>query len=50
VRAEGGLGKINVEGLEREGGSYVNDTYGNSDITLDVEVQGGVGKINLEVV
>jgi hypothetical protein len=50
ARAEGGLGKINAEGLQREGDSYVNDAYGNSDVTLDVDVQGGVGAINLEVV
>ena len=48
--AEGGLGKINAEGLQREGDSYVNDAYGDSDITLEVDVQGGVGQINLEVV
>jgi hypothetical protein len=50
ARAEGGLGKINAEGLQREGDSYVNDAYGDSDVTLDVDVQGGVGQINLEVV
>jgi hypothetical protein len=50
VRAEGGLGKINAEGFRREGDSYVNDAYGDSDVTLDVDVQGGVGEINLEVV
>ena len=50
VRAEGGLGKINAEGLQREGDSYVNEAYGDSDVILDVDVQGGVGQINLEVV
>jgi hypothetical protein len=50
VRAEGGLGKINAEGFRREGQAYVNDAYGDSDVTLDVDVQGGVGQINLEVV
>jgi N-terminal domain of toast_rack, DUF2154 len=50
VRAEGGLGKINAEGLKREGNSYVNDAYADSEVTLDVDVQGGVGEINLEVV
>jgi hypothetical protein len=40
VRAEGGLGKINAGRLRREGDSYVNDAYGNSDVTLDVDVQG----------
>ena len=48
--AEGGLGKINAEGLKRVGNSYVNDAYGESDVTLRVDVQGGVGEINLEVV
>ena len=32
------------------GDSYVNSAYGDSDVSLDVEVQGGVGEINLEVV
>jgi hypothetical protein len=50
VRAEGGLGKINAEGFQREGEAYVNDAYGDSDVSLDVDVQGGVGSINLEVV
>jgi len=50
VNAEGGLGEINAEGLQREGEAYVNDAYGDSDVTLDVDVRGGVGQINLEVV
>jgi predicted membrane protein len=50
AKAEGGLGKINAKGLKREGDSYVNDAYGESDVTLNVDVQGGVGEINLEVV
>ena len=50
AKAEGGLGKINAEGLKKVGDSYVNDAYGESDVTLDVDVRGGVGQINLEVV
>jgi hypothetical protein len=50
ARAQGGLGNINAEGLQKEGDSYVNDAYGDSDVTLEVDVQGGVGEINLEVV
>ncbi len=50
ARAEGGLGKINAEGLRKEGNAYVNDAYGDSDVTLEVDVQGGVGEINLKVV
>jgi N-terminal domain of toast_rack, DUF2154 len=50
ARAEGGLGNINAKGLRKEGDSYVNEAYGSSDVTLEVDVQGGVGQINLEVV
>ncbi len=50
ARAEGGIGKINARGLQKEGDSYVNDAYGDSDVTLDLDIRGGVGEINLEVV
>jgi hypothetical protein len=50
ARTQGGLGNINAEGLHKQGDSYVNDAYGESEVTLEVDVQGGVGEINLEVV
>jgi hypothetical protein len=50
AKAEGGLGTINAEGLKKVGDSYVNDAYGESDVNLSVDVKGGVGEINLEVV
>jgi hypothetical protein len=50
AKAEGGLGKINAKGLKKVGDSYVNDAYGESDVNLSVDVKGGVGEINLEVV
>jgi hypothetical protein len=52
VRVDAGtrLGRINADGLRREGQAFVNDAYGASDVTLRVEVQGGAGQINLEVV
>jgi hypothetical protein len=50
AKAQGGLGKIDAKGLEKVGDSYVNDAYGESNVTINVDVQGGVGEINLEVV
>jgi hypothetical protein len=50
AKVQGGLGKINAEGLQQEGNAYVNDAYGDSDVTLMVDIQGGIGEINLEVV
>ena len=40
VRAEGGLGKINAEGFQREGEAYVNDANDDSDVFLNVDVRG----------
>jgi hypothetical protein len=50
ARVEGDLGEINSKGFRREGNSYVNDTYGDSDASLNLDVRGGVGMINLEVI
>jgi len=50
AKAEGGLGKINAEGLKKVGDSYVNAAYGESEVNLSVDVKGGVGQINLKVV
>ncbi len=50
AKAQGGLGKINAEGLKKVDDAYVNDAYGESDVNLNIKVQGGVGEINLEVV
>ena len=50
VWAEGGLDKINAEGFQRDGEAYVNDAYGDSDVSLNLDVRGGVGSISLKVV
>lgn len=48
AHATGGIGSINVRGLRREGDAYVNDAYGSSGVTLRLDIEGGVGEINLE--
>src|SRR3712207_2739258 len=52
VRVNAGtrLGRINAEGLRKQGEAFVNDAYGDSDATLEVNVSGGAGLINLQVV
>jgi len=50
AKAEGGLGTIDAKGLKKVGDSYVNDAYGESDTNLTIDVKGGIGAINLEVV
>jgi len=50
VRAKGGLGSVQTEGLTKDGDEYVNSQYGKSPVTLHVNVEGGVGLIRLETV
>jgi hypothetical protein len=45
----GGIGQVNTSGLKKDGDSYVNDAYGDSDVTLRLDIQAGIGKLNLEV-
>ncbi|MFQ5816391.1 MAG: toast rack family protein [Terriglobia bacterium] len=49
VDAKAGIGGINATGLKRDGSAYVNDAYGESDVTLRIDIKGGVGQINLEL-
>jgi len=47
--AQGGIGAIHVHGLRKDGDAYVNEAYGKSPVTVNVDVKGGIGEINLEV-
>lgn len=49
VNAAAGLGNVTTSGLDQEGGRYVNQAYGNAPYTLTLEVQTGVGSIELDV-
>jgi hypothetical protein len=47
IKVDGGLGSINVHGLKKEGGAYVNDAYGRSPVTIDVDINAGIGSLDL---
>jgi hypothetical protein len=49
VRAEahGGIGHIDVSGLEKHGDYYENSLYGNSKVNVRLRVQGGIGEIRI---
>lgn len=49
VDADLGIGDLNANGFRIEGNQYVNDAYGESEITLSVNLQGGVGEIRLRL-
>jgi len=46
----GGLGELDVTGLTRSGDVYVNDAYGESEATINLDVEGGIGGVTLDVV
>lgn len=45
--ASGGIGGIDVRGLEKRGGRYINDAYDNAKVRIHLDVRGGVGAIHL---
>jgi hypothetical protein len=45
--ASGGIGDINVQGLENRNGRWVNAAHDLDPVTIRVNVQGGVGQIRL---
>lgn len=49
VRAEahGGIGSINVTGLERHGDHYENSQYDNAKVNVRLKVDGGIGEIRI---
>ena len=49
VYARGGIGEIRRGDLMTKGDAYVNDVYGKSPVTVLVDVQGGIGEINLKL-
>ncbi len=49
VDAQTGIGSVNAAGLTKEGDSYVNEAYGVSPYTLNLDIQAGIGAIDLQV-
>ena len=47
ANAKGGIGNINVRGLEKRGDAWINPAHENAPVTIHVDVKGGVGEIQL---
>ena len=45
--ASGGLGSINVRGLQQRGDRWINSHAEGSPITIDLDVRGGIGEITI---
>lgn len=49
VQVESGPNRIEATGLTQAGDIYTNDAYGTSDVTMEINMEAGIGQINLEV-
>ena len=51
VRAtvEGAIGNVKTAGLHRDGDSFVNDAWGKSKTSIRLEIEGGVGEVELRL-
>ena len=47
ANASGGIGDIEVHGLEKHNGRWTNSAYEHSPVTIHLEVKGGIGNITL---
>jgi len=50
ARVDGGLGEVDARGLTAQDGVYVNEAYGESDATITLSIEGGIGGVTLKVV
>ncbi|MCX6570334.1 MAG: toast rack family protein [Candidatus Aminicenantes bacterium] len=49
VKVDGGIGSVNAHGLTKQGGFYINDAYGKSAVVIDVDINAGIGSLDLSV-
>lgn len=50
IVANKAIGKVDTQGLTRDGGVYVNAAYDVSPVTIEINIQSGIGDTLLEVV
>jgi hypothetical protein len=49
VKAQGGLGHVSAEGLKAQDDAWVNDSWGETKASLRVEVEGGIGEVDMRL-
>jgi hypothetical protein len=47
VHASGGIGAVSTHGMAKDDDDYVNSAYGKTPATITLDIQGGVGAIDL---
>jgi len=49
LEADAGIGAISTLGLSRRGGALVNDAYGETDATIELNIDAGIGSIAVQI-
>ena len=49
VRIDGGLGAVDAPGFSKNGHDYTNAAFGRSKIEIDLEIDAGIGQIDLKM-
>lgn len=49
VEVDTGIGDLDIDGLQQNGDSYTNAAYGNSDVSVTLNIDGGIGKTTVQV-
>ena len=47
AHAAGGIGSVDAEGLKKDGSDYTNEMWGKTPHKITLDVQGGIGSIEL---
>ncbi len=48
VEVSRGIGDVDVSGLYRQGTAWSQRAYGTADVTLNIAIRAGVGRVVLE--
>lgn len=49
VNIDKGIGSVHARGFTKSGNIYTNEAYGKSDTTIDIEIDAGIGSIELKL-
>lgn len=49
VGVDKGIGSVSAVGFNKRGSMYTNDAYGESGVTIDVQIDAGIGTIDLRL-
>jgi hypothetical protein len=49
VKTQAGLGHVDADGLKADGDDWVNDVWGKTKTSVRVEVEGGIGEVDLRL-